>query len=33
LWFTIHRKLFATNPTSQRLSELTQKSISFRYNV
>jgi hypothetical protein len=33
LWFKIHRKLFATNPTSQRLSELTKKSIGFRYNV
>ncbi len=33
LWFIIHRKLFATNPTSQQLSELTKKSIDFRYNV
>jgi hypothetical protein len=33
LWLTIHRKLFAVNPTSQWFSELTQNSIGFRYNV
>jgi hypothetical protein len=29
LWLTLHQKLFVTNPSSQRLSESTQKSIDF----
>jgi hypothetical protein len=33
LQLTLHRKLFATNPSPQRFSELTQKSIGFRYNI
>jgi hypothetical protein len=33
LRLTLHRKLFATNPSPQRLSELTQKSISFRHKT
>jgi len=31
LRLTLHRKLFATNPSPQRLSEPIQKSIGFRY--
>jgi hypothetical protein len=31
LRLTLHRKLFAANPSPQRLSELTQKSIGFQY--
>ncbi len=33
LWLTLHRKLFAVNPSPQRLSEPTQKSIGFRYKI
>ncbi len=33
LRLTLHRKLFATNPSPQRLSESTQKSIDFRNKV
>jgi hypothetical protein len=33
LRWTLHRKLFATNPSPQRLSESTQKSIDFRNKV
>ncbi len=33
LRLTLHRKLFATNPSPQWLSESTQKSISFRYKI
>jgi hypothetical protein len=33
LRLTLHRKLFATNPSPQRLSELTQKPIGFRYKI
>jgi hypothetical protein len=33
LRLTLHRKLFATNPSLQRLSESTQKSISFWYKI
>jgi hypothetical protein len=33
LRFPIHRKLFATNPSPQRLTESTQNSISFRYKI
>jgi hypothetical protein len=33
LRLTLHRKLFATNPSPQWLSELTQKPISFRYKT
>jgi len=33
LWLTLHRKLFATNPSLQRLGESTQKSIGFRNKV
>ncbi len=33
LRLTLHRKLFATNPSPQRLSESTQKSIGFRCNI
>ncbi len=33
LRFTLHRKLCATNPSPQRLSELTQKPIGFRYKI
>jgi len=33
LRLTIHRKLFATNPSPQQLSESTQKSIGFRNKV
>jgi hypothetical protein len=29
----MHRKLSATNPSSQRLSESTQKSIGLRYKI
>ncbi len=29
----LHRKLFATNPSPQRLSKSTQKSIGFRYKI
>ncbi len=33
LRLTLHRKLFATNPSPQQLSELAQKSIGFRYKI
>jgi hypothetical protein len=33
LQLTLHRKLFAANPSPQRFNELTQKSIGFRYNI
>jgi len=33
LRLTLHQKLFATNPSSQQLSESTQKSIGFRNKV
>jgi len=33
LRLTLHRKLFATNPSPQRLGESTQKSIGFRNKV
>jgi hypothetical protein len=33
LRLTLHRKLFARNPSSQRHSELTQKSIGFQYKI
>ncbi len=33
LRLTLHRKLFATNPSPQRLSESTQKFIGFRYKI
>jgi hypothetical protein len=33
LQFTVHRKLFATNPSPQWLNESTQKSIGFRYKI
>jgi len=33
LRLTLHWKLFATNPSPQRLSELTQKSIGFRNKI
>jgi hypothetical protein len=33
LRLTLHQKLFATHPSPQRLSESTQKSISFRYKI
>ncbi len=33
LRLTLHWKLFATNPSPQRLSESTQKSIGFRYKI
>jgi hypothetical protein len=33
LRLTLHQKLFATNPSPQRLSESTQKSIGFRCNI
>jgi len=33
LRLTLHRKLFATNPSLQQLGELTQKSIGFRSKV
>ncbi len=33
LRLTLHRKLFATNPSPQRFSESTQKSIGFRNKV
>jgi len=33
LRLTLHRKLFATNPSPQRLSESTQNSIGFRYKI
>jgi hypothetical protein len=33
LQLTLHRKLFATNPSLQRLSKSIQKSISFRYKI
>jgi hypothetical protein len=33
LRLTLHQKLFATNPSPQRLSELTQKPIGFRYKI
>jgi hypothetical protein len=33
VWLTLHRKLFATNPSPQRLSESTQKSIGFWYKI
>jgi hypothetical protein len=33
LRLTVHQKLFATNPSPQRLSESTQKSISFWCNI
>jgi hypothetical protein len=33
LWLTLHRKLFTTNPSPQRLSKSTQKSIGFRNKI
>jgi len=33
LQLTLHRKLFAVNPSPQRLSEPTQNSIGFRYKI
>jgi hypothetical protein len=33
LRFPVHRKLFATNPSPQRLTESTQNSIDFRYKI
>jgi hypothetical protein len=33
LQLTLYRKLFATNPSPQRLNEPTQKSIGFRYKI
>jgi len=33
LRLTLHQKLFATNPSPQQLSELTQKFIGFRYKI
>jgi len=33
LRLTLHRKLFAANPSSQRLSESTQNSIDLRYKI
>jgi len=33
LRLTLHRKLFVTNPSSQRFGELIQKSIDFRNKV
>jgi hypothetical protein len=33
LRLTLHQKLFATHPSPQRLSELIQKSIGFRYKI
>jgi hypothetical protein len=33
LRLTLHRKLFAANPSPQQLSEPTQKSIGFRYKI
>jgi len=33
LRLTVYRKLFATNPSPQRLSESTQNSIGFRYKI
>ncbi len=33
LRLTLHRKLFATNPSPQQLSESTQKFINFRYKI
>jgi len=33
LRLTLHQKLFVTNPSPQQLSELTQKSIGFRYKI
>jgi len=33
LRLTLHRKLFATNPSPQQFSEPTQKSIGFQYKI
>jgi hypothetical protein len=33
LQLTLHRKLFAANPSPQQFSEPTQKSIGFRYKI
>jgi hypothetical protein len=33
LRLTLHRKLFANNPSPQQLGESTQKSIGFRYKI
>jgi hypothetical protein len=33
LQFPVHRKLFATNPSPQRLTESTQNSIGFWYKI
>jgi hypothetical protein len=33
LWLTLHQKLFVANPSPQRFSESTQKSIGFQYKI